>query len=277
MSILDVPYSAPKTIIFDWHATLVDTHDAMYYAVDEVLPKLEELGLANQLIEIEDSKTLDDAKLVKYVKEKQKLHPKVKEARKISRTDIFEILFGNNKEAKKTAHYAFDHAYRNHFGKVAAFEPRFEYVLRDLKKLGIVLAVLTNRKREFMEKEITCVDGNDWSHFFSAVVCGDDVEHRKPYPDLILKTLEELNIKPGTHAWYVGDSTTDIISAREAKVTAIFYNGASWDKNWIDKIFPGTTKHPHQPDCVVNNSLELLGMAKKYLAENSVIESSYEI
>lgn len=273
MSILDVPYAAPKTIIFDWHATLVDTHDAMYYAVDDVLPKLEELGLYNQIIDIEDSKTVDDAKLVKYVKEQRKLHPKIKEARKISRTDIFEILFGKNKEAKKKAHQAFDLAYERYYGKVTAFEPRFEQVLRDLKSMGVILAVLTNRKREFMEKEITCVDGNDWTHFFSAIVCGDDVEHRKPHPDLILKTLEKLNIEPGTHAWYVGDSTTDIISAREASVTAIFYNGAQWDQEWIDKIFPGTTKHPHKPDCVVNNSLELLGLAKKYLDINRIIES----
>ncbi len=272
MSILDVPYAAPKTIIFDWHATLVDTHDAMYFAVDDVLPRLEELGLADQLIDIEDSKTIDDAKLVKYIKENRKLHPKIKQARKISRTDIFEILFGSNREAKKAAHKAFDHAYRNHFGKVTAFEARFEHVLDDLKKMGITLAVLTNRKREFMEHEITCVDGNDWSHYFSAIVCGDDVEHRKPHPDLILKTLEMLSIEPGTHAWYVGDSTTDIISAREAKVTAIFYNGANWDQDWLDKIFPGTTKHPHQPDCIVNNSLELLGLAKNYLDNNSIIE-----
>ena len=273
MSILDVPYAAPKIIIFDWHATLVDTHDAMYYAIDDVLPRLEELGLVDQLIDVEDSKTIDDAKLVKYIKENRRLHPKVKQARKISRTDIFEVLFGNNKEAKKAAHKAFDKAYRNHFGKVTAFEPRFEHVLHDLKTMGINLAVLTNRKREFMEHEITCVDGHDWTHFFDSIVCGDDVEHRKPHPDLILKVLEEQNIEPGSHAWYVGDSTTDIISAREAGVTAIFYNGAGWDQAWIDKIFPGTTKHPHQPDCIVNNSLELLGFAKKYLDSSSIIST----
>jgi len=89
MSILNVPYASPEVIIFDWHATLVDTHDAMYLAVDDVLPKLKELGLESELIDIEDSKTVDDAKLVKYVKEHLQLHPKIKEARKISRTDIF--------------------------------------------------------------------------------------------------------------------------------------------------------------------------------------------
>lgn len=272
MSILDVPHAAPSVIVFDWHATLVDTHDAMYYAVDEILPKLEELGLVDYLIDIEDSKTVDDAKLVKFVKENRKLHPKVKEARRISRTDIFEVLFGDNDKAKKLAHHAFDNAYRNYFGMVTPFEERFETVLNELKKLGMTLAVLSNRKREFMEKEIQSVGGHDWSYLFDTVVCGDDVEHRKPFPDLILKTLSNLEVEPGLNSWYVGDSTTDIIAAKEACVTAVFYNGANWEQEWIDKIFPGTTKHPHQPDCVINNSLELLGLVQKFLERSSMLE-----
>ena len=272
MSILDIPHAAPTVIIFDWHATLVDTHDAMYYAIDDVLPKLDELGLVEYLINVEDSKTVEDAKLVKYVKENKKLHPKIKKARKISRTDIFEVLFGNNRKAKKAAHLAFDDAYRNYFGTVTPFEERFENVLNELKTLKMKLAVLSNRKREFMEKEIKSVGGHDWSYLFETIVCGDDVEHRKPHPDLILKTLCNLDIQPGRHAWYVGDSTTDVISAKNACVTAIFYNGANWDQEWLDKIFPSTTKHPYQPDSVVNNSLELLGLVKKFLERSSMFE-----
>ena len=45
MSILNLPHAIPRIILFDWHATLVDTRDAMYHAVDDVLPKLVELGL----------------------------------------------------------------------------------------------------------------------------------------------------------------------------------------------------------------------------------------
>lgn len=269
MSILDNPHTAPEIIVFDWHATLVDTHDAMYYAVDEILPKLEELGLIDQLISLEDSKTLDDAKLVKYVKEHKKLHPKIKQARKISRTDIFEVLFGGNQSAKKIAHQAFDHAYRNYFGLVTPMEERFESVLKELRTMGLLLAVLTNRSREFLQHELTCVNGRDWNPLFDTVVCGDDVEHRKPAPDLILKTLSNLNIEAGNHVWYVGDSTTDVIAAKKANVTAIFYNGAGWEPEWITKIFPGTTKHPYQPDSVVNTSLELLGLAQRFLASRS--------
>jgi len=110
-------------LLFDWHATLVDTHDAMYYAVNDVLPRLEELGLAERIIAPEDSKTIDDAKLVIYVRQYLKLHPKVVEARKISRTDIFEILFGRDEEAKHIAHREFHHAFRRrHFGSAGRTE-----------------------------------------------------------------------------------------------------------------------------------------------------------
>ena len=269
MSILEIPHSAPTTIIFDWHSTLVDTHDAMYLAIDEILPKLDKLNLTEHLIKLEDSKTLEDAKLVKYVREHKSLHPKIKTARKISRTDIFEVLFGDNDQAKKTAHRAFDVAYKNYCGLASPLEERFESILYELKAMNILLGVLTNRKREFMQHELTNVGGSDWSPIFDTVVCGNDVEHRKPAPDLILKTLDNLNIKPGLHAWYVGDSTTDVIAAKTAGVTAVFYNGANWSHEWIDKIFPGTTKHPYQPDCVVNNSLELLELAKKFLEKVS--------
>lgn len=265
MSILNIPHAAPKVLLFDWHATLVDTHDAVYYAVDEVLPKLAELGLMERLINIEDSKTLDDARLVKYVSEYRQLHPKIKEARRISRTDIFEVLFGADEDAKHYAHVEFHKAYRNHYGHVTPFEDDFADVLTQLKSFGLVLGVLTNRDREFMEHEIRAVDGSGWNHFFSTVVCGDDVGRRKPAPDSILKALENVGSKPGPSAWYIGDSTTDTIAAKEAGVTSIFYNGASWDQHWLDKIFPDTIRHPHKPDAVVNDSIELLELVKQFI------------
>ena len=265
MSILNLPHAAPRVMLFDWHATLVDTHDAMYYAVNDVLPKLEELGLMGRIIATEDSKTLDDAKLVIYVRQYLKLHPKVVEARKISRTDIFEILFGGDEEAKHIAHREFHHAYRNHYGKVTPFEEAFPRVLTELKEMGLILGVLTNRDREFMEHEIDAVGQTGWRHFFDTMVCGDDIANRKPAPDSIYKALENLAVEPGLGTWYIGDSTTDTVAAKRAGVTNVFYNGAGWDQNWLDKIFPGTIRHPYKPDTVVNSSLELMDMVRKFL------------
>ena len=99
MSIVEIPKTPPKIILFDWHATLVDTHDAMYHAIEDVLPKLEELHLIDRMVSTENSKTLEDAKLVKYIRENYQLHPKLKADRKVSRTDIFQVLFGSDEEA----------------------------------------------------------------------------------------------------------------------------------------------------------------------------------
>ena len=52
MSILHVPGARPRVILYDWHATLVDTLDAMYHAVDDVLPKLVELGLIERMLKL---------------------------------------------------------------------------------------------------------------------------------------------------------------------------------------------------------------------------------
>ncbi|MES1945236.1 haloacid dehalogenase [Salinisphaera sp. PC39] len=267
MSILQLPHAIPEVILIDWHATLVDTHDAMYHAVDDVLPKLEELGLMERLLEPEDSKTLEDAKLLKYVREHRRLHPKVKAQRKISRTDIFEVLFGADADAKVRAHAAFDDAYRNYVGHVEPLEPDIRPQLEHLRELGITLGLISNRNRDFMEHELAIVDGTGWADLFDTMACGNDVEHRKPFPDLLLKALENLGHPADETCWYVGDSTTDVIAAKRAHVAAVFYNGAHWDRAWLDKIFPGTTRHPHQPDAVVDSIPDLVRLARHMLAQ----------
>jgi phosphoglycolate phosphatase len=267
MSILKLPHARPATILFDWHATLVDTRDAMYHAVDDVLPKLVEMGLVERLVPAEDSRTVEDARLVKYVRDNARLHPKIKSERKVSRTDIFEVLFGEDHEAKRMAHLEFDRCYRRHVGEAVPLEAGIPEMLDGLRGLNMGVGLISNRKREFMEKEVANVSGEDWRPFFDTMVCGDDVPHRKPWPDLLLMALQNMGVKPDTSCWYVGDSTTDVIAAKEAKVTAIFYNGAGWNQNWIDKIFPGTVRHPHKPDAVINHFYELTELVNRFLKD----------
>lgn len=260
MSLLQLPHARPQVLLFDWHATLVDTLDAMYHAVDDVIPRLAEHGLVERLVPVDQCKTVEDAKLVKYVREHARLHPKIKSDRKISRTDIFEVLFGGDQEAKRMVHGIFDQAYRNHFGEVQPFEAGIREHLIEYQTLGLKLGVLSNRKREFMEVELQAVEDDSWAELFEVMVCGDDVEHRKPAPDQILKALEQLGAPANTFCWYVGDSTTDVIAAKQAGVTSIFYNGAGWNQAWIDKIFPDSPRHPHKPDAVVDNFKQLTEM-----------------
>ncbi|WP_166263918.1 HAD family hydrolase [Marinobacter caseinilyticus] len=246
----------PAVVLFDWHATLVDTLDAMYHAVDDMLPDFHGLKLMDRMVTPEDSKTPEDARLVEYIREFAKLHPKVKADRKISRTDIFEVLFGDDEDAKQIAHKVFNQHYRKHYGNVAAFEPRVRDVLEGLIRLEIKVGVITNRDREFFEHELAAVEGTGWTELFDTDVCGDDTPLRKPHPDQLLLAAENLNYPSGPSVWYVGDSTTDIIAAKRAGMTAVFFNGAQWDLPWLHKIFPGTRRHPDKPDVVVNDFSE---------------------
>ena len=246
----------PEVILFDWHATLVDTLDAMYHAVDDLLPELESLGLTGRLRDPEDSRSPEDEKLVDHVRHFRQLHPKIKADRKISRTDIFEVLFGEDNEAKRIAHQAFNRHYRKYFGKALPFEPKVRELLEGLQGLGIPLGIITNRDREFFCAELANVAGEDWSGFFNTAVCGDDTPRRKPYPDQLEHAVNDLGGQAGTAVWYVGDSTTDTIAAKTADMTSVFFNGAQWDQPWLNKIFPGSTRFPHQPDVVVNDFAE---------------------
>jgi phosphoglycolate phosphatase len=248
--------SAPIIVLFDWHATLVDTLDAMYRAVDEMLPELKRRGMLDRMVPPSASKTLEDAKLVEYIYTYCSLHPRVRADRKISRTDIFEVMFGNDQKSKEQAHRLFTDYYRKHFGVVNPFEPEVKNLLLALRSLNLGLGVITNRDREFFEYELAVVDGSGWAGMFDVEICGDDTPLRKPHPDQLLLAAEKLGQTPGADIWYVGDSTTDVVSAKRAGMTAVFFNGAQWDLPWLQKIFPGDHNHPHKPDVVVNDFSE---------------------
>ena len=257
---------APKVVLFDWHATLVDTLDAMYRAVDDMLPCIPELGLFNRLVPGALSKTAEDARLVDYVRQNLALHPKIKAERKISRTDIFEVLFGYDDEAKYTAHQAFNDAYRQHYGEVHPFEGNERALLLELREFDVKIGVLTNREREFFDHELAVVEDGSWVGLFDTVVCGGDTQRRKPSLEPIFKALANIDAYPSPACWYVGDSATDVAAAKRAVSTSILFNGAGWEHSWLEKVFPGTRDHPYQPDAIVDSFAEFRWLFEECLS-----------
>jgi phosphoglycolate phosphatase len=257
--------ASPRVVLFDWHATLVDTLDAMYHAVDDALARFPELGLTEALVGREQCKTPEDARLVDYVRAHLRLHPRIKAERRISRTDIFEVLFGTDEDAKNVAHGAFNDAYREHYGEVHPFEGGELELLTEMHQLDVKLGILTNRDREFFEHEFAVVERGAWLGLFDTTVCGCDTSRRKPNPEPVLKALSNLAERPGPQCWYVGDSTTDVIAAKRAGITSVFFNGAGWDHEWLNKIFPGTPAFPHQPDAIVDSFAEFKWLVEECL------------
>jgi phosphoglycolate phosphatase len=254
---------APQIILFDWHGTLVDTNDAMYRAMDDMLRQVNRLGLRDRLIEAEKSKTDDDRKLVEYVREHRRLHPKVISDRRASRTDLLELLFGDDEKAKDIANDAYNHGYRHHYGDVRPVASGVRHLLSDLRELGIRLGILTNRAREFLDRELETIEQGSWRPFFESTLSGSDTAQLKPSPAPVLRVLQDFQAVPGADVWYVGDSTSDTISANRAGITSVFFNGGRGDARWIRTIFPGTAAHPHRPDYVVDDYGELLQLVKQ--------------
>lgn len=247
----------PRALFFDWHGTLADTFEAMYAAVEDMLPELGALGLDARLVPAGASRLPEHESLVAHVRAHRTLPEAVKQARRISRTEIFEILFGADADAKHAAHDAFDLCYARHVGEVLPFEPGVRAMLGRVRAAGLATALLTNRRRALFRSELHRVDGSGWDDLFDTVVCGDDVPRRKPAPDMVGRALEALGLPATREVWFIGDSTTDVIAARQAGVRAIFYNGARWGPADVVRIFP--PEHP--PDAITADFAALEALA----------------
>lgn len=65
--------------------------------------------------------------------------------------------------------------------------------LKTLKARGIKMAVATSTDRERAEDKLV---RSGLLPYFDDVICGDEIEHGKPYPDIYLKACEKLGTKP---------------------------------------------------------------------------------
>jgi phosphoglycolate phosphatase len=86
--------------------------------------------------------------------------------------------------------------------------------LRELKRLGVALALVTNKETRFTAPLLHAHDLWQW---FDAVICGDMVERRKPDPLGVEHCLARFRI-PRSRALLVGDSEVDVATARNAGV-----------------------------------------------------------
>ncbi|CAB49228.1 HAD family hydrolase [Pyrococcus abyssi] len=102
-------------------------------------------------------------------------------------------------------------------GKVHVFDD--VYALKELKKLGIKLAAVSNASQDNTELVLKAFD---LLKYFD-VVYGKDYSYLdgvKPNPYLINKALRALNIKP-EEAILVGDSELDVRAGKNARVKVI--------------------------------------------------------
>ena len=97
-------------------------------------------------------------------------------------------------------------------------------LLAAVKNSGRALGLVTSGERSRVERDIHRAG---WTQVFKVVVCGGDVEQRKPLPGPLLHALGALRTAPPS-ALYVGDTVEDVDMGKAAQtVTAAVLGGFS--------------------------------------------------
>ena len=122
--------------------------------------------------------------------------------------------------------------------------PGIEPALAELAAAGCTLAVLTNKPGELSR---TILDGLGVASRFARIWGAGDTKARKPDPDGLVRLMAELGAG-ARETWLVGDSPTDVKTARAAGVRVA---GVCWG-------FDTGALRAAAPDRLVLNPAELV-------------------
>jgi phosphonatase-like hydrolase len=143
----------------------------------------------------------------------------VKAVRGASKREAVEQLVsdGPNRTQRSNAAYATFRAHLQRTYRTHGVEPigRAEEIFRYFRDRGVRVALNTGFDREITS---LLLDSLNWRHAVDAVVCGDDVKHGRPAPDLILRAMEVNGITNVADVANVGDTTLDLQAGHSAGV-----------------------------------------------------------
>jgi phosphoglycolate phosphatase len=142
------------------------------------------------------------------------------------------------------ARLAFSRHYHAVNGQASVVFSGVADALQAMRSRGWRLACVTNKPREFT---LPLLERAALMRWLDAVVCGDEVPHRKPHPAVVLEACRRLGVVPG-QAVMVGDSGNDVQAASAAGVRLVLvetgYNEGEpvrslASRPGVDAIVPG--------------------------------------
>ncbi len=112
---------------------------------------------------------------------------------------------------------AFFRHYHTVNGRFAAVFEGVPRALEQLRSAGLKLGCVTNKPREFT---LPLLETVGLASSFDAVVAGDDVQEKKPHPELLLAACDRLQVAPAATVM-IGDSINDVLAARAAGMRVV--------------------------------------------------------
>ncbi|WP_176343906.1 HAD-IA family hydrolase [Priestia aryabhattai] len=106
-----------------------------------------------------------------------------------------------------------------------------EDVLKELKKKGLLLGMITNGFTDFQWMNIKAL-GID--HYFDTILVSEQEGIKKPHKDIFLRALKALDVS-AEESVYIGDHPeNDVLGARGAGMHAVWKKDAFFDGSFTD-------------------------------------------
>ncbi|MEW4274516.1 HAD family hydrolase [Priestia megaterium] len=123
-----------------------------------------------------------------------------------------------------------------------------EHVLKEIKKKGLLLGMITNGFTDFQWMNIKALRID---HYFDTILVSEQEGIKKPHKDIFLRALKALDVS-AEESVYIGDHPeNDVLGARGAGMHAV------WKK---DAFFDGSFKDSY----VIENLKEVLNVINEF-------------
>lgn len=179
---------APRAVLFDWDGTLVDNWGVIHAALGATL---EAWGMRAWTLEETVQRSSG------------------------SQRDSFPALFGETWREARDHFYARFEA--EHLTRLIVLDGA-EAVIDMLASRGVWQGVVSNKNGRYLRLEAAHLG---WTDRFGALVGAMDAVADKPSPEPVLLALDRSGITAGPGVWLIGDSSTDVLTARNAGCTAV--------------------------------------------------------
>ncbi|MBK8175601.1 MAG: HAD family hydrolase [Rhodospirillales bacterium] len=206
----------PEAMLFDWDNTLIDSWHAILDAQNHTL---EAFGLAPWTLE------------------------ETRQRVRGSMRDSFPALFGARwREAGEVFYRRFT---QHHMESLKPL-PGAETLLHELYEQGTYLAVVSNKKGDYLRRE---AEHLGWTGLFGRIVGAFDAARDKPAVDPVHLALEGSGYEPGESVWFAGDADVDLECAVNAGCVPVLVRAIPPN--------PGEFE-PHPPAVHVDDCMMLL-------------------
>ncbi|MCU7960361.1 MAG: phosphoglycolate phosphatase [gamma proteobacterium symbiont of Bathyaustriella thionipta] len=213
----------PQMVLIDVDGTLVDSVPDLAWCVDEMMRQL-------------GRPAYGEAKVRNWVGNG---------VERLVRRALIGQLDGEPDETDFAKAYpVFLDLYAQNTSKRSTLYPGVQEGLEYLQSAGYKLGCVTNKAEQFT---LPILKDLGIAAYFSIVVSGDTLAHKKPHPAPLLHAAEFFSVEPA-HATMLGDSVSDVKAARAAGFQIICM---SYGYNH------GVDIHAASPDAVIDSMAEL--------------------